>query len=53
LFAGCSKNEINSSDLKLPQQALATMKSDSLGGAAAALAVQGITEINASMCKKP
>jgi len=52
LFAGCSKNEINSSDLKLPQQALATMKSDSLGGAAAALAVQGITEINASTVQK-
>ncbi|MGQ7855422.1 hypothetical protein ACUN24_14410 [Pedobacter sp. WC2501] len=48
LFAGCSKNEINSSDPKLSQQTLAVKKTDSLGGATAALAVQGVAEINAS-----
>ncbi|SDG72014.1 O-Glycosyl hydrolase [Pedobacter terrae] len=48
LFAGCSKNEIISPDPTLTQQALAVMKTDSLGGAAAALAVQGIAQIDAS-----
>ena len=48
LFAGCSKNEINTSDPKLTQQTLAAMKPDSLGGATAALAVQGIAQIDAS-----
>ena len=48
LFAGCSKNEIDSPDPKLTQQALAAMKPDSLGGATAALAVQGVAQIDAS-----
>ena len=48
LFAGCAKNEINSPDPKLTQQTLAAMKPDSLGGATAALAVQGVAQIDAS-----
>ena len=48
LFAGCSKNEINQAELLIPQKTVAALRSDSVKGTMAALAVQGTAEINAS-----
>lgn len=48
LFASCSKNEINKAELLIPQKKVTTLRSDSVKGTLAALAVQGTAEINAS-----
>jgi glucuronoarabinoxylan endo-1,4-beta-xylanase len=48
LFAGCSKNKINEAELLIPQKTVAALRSDSVKGSMAALAVQGTAEINAS-----
>jgi glucuronoarabinoxylan endo-1,4-beta-xylanase len=48
LFAGCSKNEINETELLIPQKTVAALRPDAVKGSMAALAVQGTAEINAS-----